>query len=507
MNSEPQASNNPLPNIIIVLISFGIAFLVYIVGEQLIKNQAQIVQQKQAQNFLTLAESVADTTIKSLTVLNKLDLPQCDSEALVLMRREVFRSQYVKDLGMFKKDLLVCTTGLGELEEGFLEPPPDYISKDGISLWPNRKLLFFDQSYESIIIRLGQFNAVIDPDDFRSFITSDYIFEIVFKHEQNIVHILGQEDLYLIPQSSGADKDIRRYSQCSGEIPICISLQLKSGMLKENHRFGFRTLIIFSILTFVFLVVLGKIYLVKRYSLTTRIKRGLRKNRFFPEFQPLVELKTGKMIGCEVLARFIDSRGILTPDKFIPVIRKNHSTWKFTEKLIENSLSQLLNEDKLPNNFLVNFNIFPQDIANGNIERLLRNKTLLNSNIKIGLEITEDQALDINASTPVLKRLSDEGFIISIDDFGTGYSNLNQLKNLHCNTLKIDRSFINEMEDSSIRSTLIPHIVSIADKLNLKIVAEGIENKKQAEALIKEGVVYGQGWFYGRPVNANKLFK
>jgi sensor c-di-GMP phosphodiesterase-like protein len=190
MNSESKASNNPIPNIIIVLISLGFAFLVYILGEQIIRNQAQITQQKQAANFISLAESVADTTIKSLTTLNTLKLRKCDNEALVLMRREVFRSQYVKDLGMFKEDLLVCTTGLGELEQGFREPAPDYLSEDGISLWPNRKLLFFDQTYESIIIRLGQFNAVIDPDDFRSFIASDYVFEIVFKHEKNVIHIL-----------------------------------------------------------------------------------------------------------------------------------------------------------------------------------------------------------------------------------------------------------------------------------------------------------------------------
>ncbi|MDC2890698.1 EAL domain-containing protein [Psychrosphaera algicola] len=94
---------------------------------------------------------------------------------------------------------------------------------------------------------------------------------------------------------------------------------------------------------------------------------------------------------------------------------------------------------------------------------------------------------------------------MAVDDFGTGYSNLKQLRDISCDTLKIDRSFISEMEDGSIRSTLIPHIVDIAKQLNLKIVAEGVENEMQRSALLDEGVEFAQGWLFGKAMPMAEL--
>ncbi len=511
MKSDTKSYNSKNHNLfthtLITLLCLGAAILTFLMGQQQIKNRAVEEQSKEAEKFLKLTESIFEKTLKTLTFLNAQQLTECNKTTLVKMRREVFGSQYLKDVGMFDEDYLVCTTGLGKLREKIIEPPAAYTDQEGILLWPNRKLLFFDKPYEAIIIRLGQFNAVIDPNIFKALISSDYRYEVVFSHQQKVIHVLGERNQFTIPESVNYSRMILRSSHCSQEIPFCIALKLKEDRLFASYQLVLVTLSILSILVFVVLFVWGQFFLSRHYSLLTRVARGYRKNRFYPLFQPLVELESGKIIGCEVLARFHDSKGMIPPDQFIPLIRSRHNTWDFTRDLMSKTFALLEKNKAFPEGFLVNFNIFPQDISSGKIDTILTSRELINSRFKIGLEITEDQALDISASTEILKRLSAEGFCIAIDDFGTGYSNLNELRYLDCNVLKIDRSFINEMEDSSIRSTLIPHIVSIAEELELKVVAEGIENGVQASALMKAGVTYGQGWHYGKPMKLDELLR
>jgi EAL domain-containing protein (putative c-di-GMP-specific phosphodiesterase class I) len=103
----------------------------------------------------------------------------------------------------------------------------------------------------------------------------------------------------------------------------------------------------------------------------------------------------------------------------------------------------------------------------------------------------------------ILKELSflkQAGFLVSVDDFGTGYSNLGSVKNLSPNFLKIDKSFVFDMEDASVRSSLIPEIVSIARAVNTALIAKGIENEAQRKLLQAYGVEFGQGYLFGKPM-------
>jgi EAL domain-containing protein (putative c-di-GMP-specific phosphodiesterase class I) len=95
--------------------------------------------------------------------------------------------------------------------------------------------------------------------------------------------------------------------------------------------------------------------------------------------------------------------------------------------------------------------------------------------------------------------LKQHGYLVSVDDFGTGFSNLASVRSLAPDFLKIDRSFVHDMEDSTVRSTLIPEIIQIARAVGAEVVAEGIENRTQLERLRELGAEYGQGYFLGRP--------
>jgi len=236
-----------------------------------------------------------------------------------------------------------------------------------------------------------------------------------------------------------------------------------------------------------------------------RVLRAMRTgNGFFPVYQPIVNLMNGEVVGCEVLARFEDADGKLFPDVIIPLIEQEKLTWKFTENILLTAFVELSVLAGMQQDFKVSVNFFLQDLDNRYLERLRTSSAIAKARRLPGVlnvELLESQLVSPESMTESLAELRASGFSIAIDDFGTGYSNLSQVKKIKADYLKIDRSFIQDIGSSghSVKSSLVPHILEIADALNIGVIAEGIENSEQLYALKGLGVKFGQGYFLGRP--------
>jgi sensor c-di-GMP phosphodiesterase-like protein len=234
-----------------------------------------------------------------------------------------------------------------------------------------------------------------------------------------------------------------------------------------------------------------------------RVYKAISDDSFHCVYQPIVDLETEKIIGIEMLARLDDRKGTITPDEFIPIIAQSGQTWPFTKKMLNKAVEELRQINSLPADFKLNVNIFPSDINKKSILELISKGKVSEFDRVLVLEVTESEELEDSSALNQLRVLREEGVQIAIDDFGTGYSNLHQLQKMNAHILKIDRSFIQEMEDASIRSSLIEHIVAIAKQEGLFLVAEGIENSIQHEILRDMGVEYGQGWAFYREMTVN----
>ena len=241
------------------------------------------------------------------------------------------------------------------------------------------------------------------------------------------------------------------------------------------------------------------------YSNHHRVYKAISDDSFHCVYQPIVDLKTEKIIGVEMLARLNDRRGKITPDEFIPVIAQSDHTWSFTKNMLKKAVSELRQVENLPTDFKLNVNIFPSDVNKKSILDLITKGKVSEFDRVLVLEVTESEELEDSSSLNQLRVLREEGIQIAIDDFGTGYSNLHQLRKMNAHILKIDRSFIQEMEDASIRSSLIEHIVAIAKQEGLFLVAEGIENSIQHNILRDMGVEYGQGWAFYREMTLDEF--
>lgn len=236
------------------------------------------------------------------------------------------------------------------------------------------------------------------------------------------------------------------------------------------------------------------------------IARGLERGEFFPVFQPLVELRTGRLAGYEVLARWRHPiHGILMPDCFIPVLEASGLMDELTGAMLEAAftLPVLARGD-----LTLSVNISPLQLLGGNAAGRIAaaaERTAFPLN-RLILEITESALLDdltrAKAAAHEFKSLQCK---LALDDFGTGYSSLRHLQALPFDELKVDRSFVSSMTRERESRKIVAAMVGLGNSLGLTTVAEGIEIREQTDMLFWLGCDLGQGWLYGKPVAAEEL--
>ena len=227
-------------------------------------------------------------------------------------------------------------------------------------------------------------------------------------------------------------------------------------------------------------------------------------------YQPKINLETGKIMGVEALIRWIKPDGtIVKPDQFVPIAESSHLIGKISEFVLNEGCRQNVLWQKMgyPNIVMsINFassDFYQKDLREKVFEALA--KSGLESKW-LEVELTETLALsDINYAVDQMNKLRDLGVKLAMDDFGTGYSSLSYLQILPITLLKLDRSFITDIESDNIAYEIVSAVIRIAKSKKIETIAEGIENRNQEEILRKAGCDYGQGYLYGKPMPANKL--
>ncbi len=227
-------------------------------------------------------------------------------------------------------------------------------------------------------------------------------------------------------------------------------------------------------------------------------------------YQPKIDLKTGKIMGVEALIRWIKPDGtIIKPDAFLPIAESSHLIGKISEFVLsegcrQNKMWQIMGYP----NIVMSINFTSSDFYQNDLK-----DKVLDALAKTGLdpkwlevELTETLALsDIDYAVGQMNKLRELGVKLAMDDFGTGYSSLSYLQILPITLLKLDRSFITDIEHDNIAYEIVSAVIRIAKSKKIETIAEGIENPAQEDILRKAGCNYGQGYLYGKPMPAEKL--
>ena len=229
-----------------------------------------------------------------------------------------------------------------------------------------------------------------------------------------------------------------------------------------------------------------------------------------PEFelyyQPRIDGATGYIVGAEALLRWQHpDHGLVSPADFIPLLEETRLIERVGAWAIQDACTTLKHWSQLcPVPPRISVNLSPLQFQHGNLlqtlEAALQNTGLNPRSGRLELEITESLLIKNEATTlHLLNTLHDIGIELALDDFGTGYSSLSYLVRFPFDYLKIDRSFVTGIGISNQSELLIQAIISMAQALNLKVVAEGVENQTQYQFLFENGCNELQGYFFGKP--------
>jgi predicted signal transduction protein with EAL and GGDEF domain len=247
---------------------------------------------------------------------------------------------------------------------------------------------------------------------------------------------------------------------------------------------------------------------VSRLKLETDLRLAMDRQEFRVHYQPIVSLPDCRIIGFEALVRWQrPGFGLVMPGEFVPVAEETGQIlsiglWVLREACRQMSAWNL----QFPSDpaFTVVVNIsgkqFAQPDLVSQVEQILREACLDPHYLK--LELTESLTMrDVDRATRILGELKTLGVGLSMDDFGTGYSSLSHLRRFPLDTLKIDRSFVSEMENSSENRAIVQMIISLGRSLGMDMVAEGVETAKQVSLLKSLGCEYAQGYFFSKPID------
>ncbi len=235
------------------------------------------------------------------------------------------------------------------------------------------------------------------------------------------------------------------------------------------------------------------------------IRVGLEHDQFVPYFEPQVDLQTGEIVGFEVLARWIHPlSGVIGPDVFIPVAEEIGLIGRLSEHVIAEALREAAEWDPTVK---ISVNISPLQLADGWLAQRIV-KTLADTGFpaeRLVVEVTESSLFaDLDLAKTIVTSLKNQGIRLALDDFGTGFSSLAHLRSLPFDIIKIDRSFVTNINTKRESSAIVRAVQTLAASLPVPVCVEGIENEDSYNTVVRLGCEIGQGWYFGKPMPAEQ---
>ena len=248
----------------------------------------------------------------------------------------------------------------------------------------------------------------------------------------------------------------------------------------------------------------------ERLLIEQRMRPAIEKGEFVAHFQPQIDLGTGRIIGFEALARWMDpDRGMISPAQFIPLAEESGLIVPLGYRILEIACRQgaaLVGSGRSP--IVIAVNLSARQFAEEDLAKVVM-RILARANLdpsRLELEITESVVMgNIEEAITKMHELKDIGVQISVDDFGTGFSSLQYLKRFPIDKLKVDQSFVRNLLSSSEDQAICQSVIGLGQALGLRVIAEGVETEAQADWLRQHGCDEAQGYLFARPAPTDEI--
>jgi sensor c-di-GMP phosphodiesterase-like protein len=470
-------------------------------------NKASIFEEKLKQNSTFINNDI----VNYLAPLNqRFKQKTCSKVILEAMRFAEFHSIRLHEYGFLNAQSLLCSTNRGILNEPIAQPLSDVISTNSpLEFTTFKPVDNFPGDIKAMRLKFGNFQALIRPDNILRLQPSWMEISIFVYNQDHFFKVIGNTKIQALSKKPTASFSqfqnfIWQYQSCYAE-STCATYEIDIiEYIKKNYLL---VITVFTILLLLFFSsnICTRYYIRYYYSFNRQIYRGLNAEQILCYYQPIINNRNGAISSCEVLCRWQDSEGVIHGAfPFLSHVIENKQTAKFTQILVAKAIKEF-KQASLFSKVKLSINSFPEDIASGHIGKVLEQHLSFNEHSYIVVEITEQQEGDHPAVNKAIITLHEKGVKIAIDDFGTGYSNLEQLKDLQVDYLKIDQGFVLCMLENQLHLNLVEHIIKLAKEMNLTIVAEGVENKLIQDKISSLDIDFSQGYHFAKPMPIESL--
>ncbi len=509
-------------HVLLALACAGVFVLAgHFAASQLIEMQRMRQLRELNDTALRRAELIADYGETSLDEIASRVVGDCSSSALQVLRLQVYQRSNLKDVRIINRDGSVICSAYSEtleFDKGWIKREEMLPSANGAALlfrvdqfsgialgiakdFPEKDIGSKDPARRMSLAAIIGLNASLFdlmPKDLRDYST------VILKLSNGQVVAgdrVGAEDVVF--------RDPVMLSQDSQRYPFRVELKVESSALSawDNEPYC----VIVSLAGLLGLAFGGLVAnaAFRPPSPVAELDGALASGAIKPFFLPTFELRSGRVTGCEVLARWIKPDGtVVPPMSFIPLAESSGRIEPLTWCVLRQALQDLhpvLSDDR---SFMLSINIMPRHmVAPGFVDQLraiaIQQRV---SPRQIALEVTERDAFpDLKKAAQVIAELRDRGFTVALDDVGIGHNGLSQIQALGANVLKIDKFFVDSISRDAAAHATVEMLVRLARELKMSVLAEGIETDEQRLALTECGVSEGQGYLVSPPLPAKKF--
>jgi sensor c-di-GMP phosphodiesterase-like protein len=505
--------------IIVIFVLTG-SFCIHSLFRELRLHSEQNRLLEMCQNSISKLDYIENDAALELAAMNRSSRFRCSQENLNALRKRVFKNKGIEDAGWFQSDKILCSALVAPNFDGASNLKLIAKPENNTALYQSG-FHFSIQNKPTLIARMG--NAYVNiglfglesatPSQLESFTTIRDVrgyYVTIPGAGWNSTSLPNPQAPWIFTTPGKYRHKGRIYATaCTAQNKACATAS-------ESINFFLAREYVSSIVAFVCGGLLGGLLggaflllYIRRKSLESQLHRAIRKNRLYMEYQPIVRIADGRIVGAEALCRWKNEDGLqVSPQKFIQIAEQKQWIGDLTKRTFSmafDECGELLRQNPT---FKLSVNLSPYCFENPEFIEELR-KLPFEHGVKpesVDIEITESATAhdpEIIAHIDILRAM---GHSINLDDFGTGYSSLSYLHELRIDTIKIDRAFIWGIGINSVHVDILPQILSIAKKLNFAVVVEGIETPEQEAYLagISDSLL-GQGWLYGKSVSCNQL--
>lgn len=459
---------------------------------------------------LRRAERIFTNAEKTLNQLAEATGGQFTQDTAAILEDAVYNQHYFREAGLVdEKGMLVCTSF------GPVIPPIDVTAEQKSDPALERMQILGVihtkvKGEDSIVIALptrgqGEVNVLLDPAQLVELFSDVDLGPngsvAFFRHDGSVLAAIGRppDESDRLP---GSRRDIQ-VERASDRFGIHVAGRMSSAFALRDWRRDLLVIIPVGLACSAGLALLVMRLGRRAVDLNSDIRLAMRNDEFEAHYQPTIDTVTRRCAGAEVLIRWRHpDRGFVRPDLFIAMAEEGGLIEPMTEALMRRVVAEQADLFREYPQLHVGVNLAPEHFNSvmllDKIPRIFSEASIPPD--RLILEATERSLIKDTSATPaaVMQALRDMGATIALDDFGTGYSSLSYLHKFKFDYLKIDASFVRRIGTDNVSAGLIDSIIDLGKRLNVRLIAEGVETEQQFAYLASRGVHYVQGWLFAK---------